>query len=681
MHKLQFPPLNPLRREIRILKPFARQDPKLSDDGINTAKDVAISPKIDLQFELKVVSIDDLPEYTALSYVWGAHEGTKPLSVNGQDFLITENLNSALRHVPYADISPAIWIDSVCIDQANDVEKTEQIRLMKSIYSSATFVIVWLGLPTEKSDFIIDVIESFADNILSRFNVPTPHKYQLLDYLDFDTDSDVLEFMELAVNSSTSNAKKGVALAEFIKDFLTFITTRAWWYRIWVLQEFVFARQVYFQVGNRRLDLEGLSALFYCILQLQTNSVFDHGLWHQRTLDLLGQQGGFDWILNMLASRERCHQSSDGKAVFKVFDLLCTIYLRPSWPDGELFLPRASDKRDQIYGLVGLFEEENLRDFGLIVDYRQSWQDIYCDVAQKLIAAGNLDVLSLCQARMHSILPSWTPIWHEIIEIPSGFFKSGRQGSVLGNSLFNSASTTKVNVSFSVFKSQTFPLQSMRITGISVDVIMDVKSVYARSRATSLRDRELLFGRLFRDIDYLCERSKKLELQTYTSEFLCEAAWRMPVWDYEPSMGEGGDEIRRATKITLDRYNACLPFFEAVEKHMTSEQTQDRDLFSHPIMKWQQDLTPEAHSYLVAMEVGRPMRPFMTSIGYIGFGPMALQSEDVVAIFFGARVPCILRRRENGKDGYIYVGEAYLYGLMDGEGMDLGREPTRFEVF
>ena len=485
------------------MKPLSRQYSDLYDDieGTDTAKDLAISPKIESEYELQVVSIDDAPKYNALSYIWGAPEATKPVTVNGQVLLITENLDSALRHIPCADISPAIWIDSICIDQANDVEKTEQVRMMKSIYSNATLVIVWLGLPTPKSDFILDVVESFIDHILSRYSVPTPRKYQLSDYLDFDAESDVWELIQLAIDSSTSKTKKSIARDGFADDFLTFIATREWWYRVWVLQEFVFARQVYLQVGHRRLDLEGVSALFVCILQLQFNSVLEHNFSHQQ--DIIGQQAGYDWIAYMLSFRERYVRLSNSKASSKVFDLLCTIYFRP-WATGNQFFLSASDKRDHIYGLFNLCEEEDSRNLGIAVDYRRGWQDLYCDISQKLIEAGNLEVLSLCQAEKHSILPSWTPIWHEITETPNAWFKSKRQVSVLGNS-FDSASKTKLDVSFTVIRSQTPAPRSMRITGIFVDVIMGVESVYAKSRATSPNDRELLLGRLFREIESLCE--------------------------------------------------------------------------------------------------------------------------------------------------------------------------------
>ena len=683
MHKLQFPPLNSLRREIRILKPLAWQEPILHDNNQEnaTGKDITLSGRFDLEFELKVVSIDDAPKYNALSYVWGTLEATKPIIVNGQELLVTENLDFALRHIEYANLSPAIWIDAICINQANNVERTEQVRLMKSIYSSAIGVVVWLGPPTEKSDFIINATESFVARIVSRFNVPNPRKYQLLDYLEFDTSSDVMEFMQSAINSSTNNTEKNTVLAKFVNDFLAFITTRAWWYRIWVLQEFVFARQVCFQVGKRRLDREGLSALFMCIMHLQTNSILERGIWDQGSRDMLGQQGGHDWIMNMLACRERYSGSYGSRADYKVFDLLCTIYFRPPWHAGERFLPRSSDRRDQIYGLVGLFEDE-YRNLGLEIDYRHGWQEVYCDIAQKFIEAGNLDVLSFCQAEKHSLLPSWVPIWHEFIETPNGWFKSGKQGSeVLGNSLFDAAFTAKVDVSFTVCESQTFPLRSMHVTGTLFDVVTDVKSVYAKSRATSLKDRELLFGRLFREIEFLCEQSRISGFQTYTPEFLSEAAWRMPAWDHELISNDEKDEVRRATQTTLDRYNACLPLFKAVEKYMASEGAHDGDLSSHPIMNIRQFLTSEVNTYLLAIETGRPMRPFMTKSGYIGLGPMTLQPDDVVSVFHGARIPYILRSRGHGKNGYTFVGEAFVYGLMDGEVLNLGRKPVKIEIF
>ena len=84
--------------------------------------------------------------YEALSYAWGSTE--KPcIILMGQDELrITENLYNALRYLRNCFFDRIIWVDSVCIDQQNNQEKTDQILFMRHIFSQASHVIVWLGL-------------------------------------------------------------------------------------------------------------------------------------------------------------------------------------------------------------------------------------------------------------------------------------------------------------------------------------------------------------------------------------------------------------------------------------------------------------------------------------------------------------------------------------------------------
>ena len=156
----------------------------------------------------------------------------------------------------------------------------------------------------------------------------------------------------------------------------------------------------------------------------------------------------------------------------------------------------------------------------------------------------------------------------------------------------------------------------------------------------------------------------------------------MPIWDHEIASGgmTANGEVKRATQTCMHRYNACLPLFESIEKHMTLELEHDDYFASHPLVELVQEFSPEAQIYLHTMELGRPMRPFITKSGYIGLGPMTCQPDDVIAIFGGANVPYVLRSCENSGRGYSLVGEAFVYGLMDGEVLDLGRESTVFEV-
>ena len=364
-----------------------------------------------------------------------------------------------------------------------------------------------------------------------------------------------------------------------------------------------------------------------------------------------------------------------------MFYLLCAAYCRTSFRDDDQFRLQASDERDQIYGLVSLFEEDYHETLKMTIDYRQSWEEVYLSVAQQLISAGHLDLLAFYPTERPSRLPSWTPIWHERIECPNAWFKSGHQNSILGNSFFSAASSVKLDVSFTVSQSQSLLFGSMQISGILIDEVMDVKSTYLRSKGNP-RDRGILYGRLFREIESLCTQSEELGLRTYTPERLREASWRMPIWDHEGNRSEEvKDEVQRATDRSLTRFKECLPLFKAVEKHMFSGLKTGEDVIHYLLAVFPSELSVEANIHLLAMEGGRPMKPFITETGYIGLGPTSMQSKDVVCIFFGARVPSVIRRRANDQSGYTFIGEAFVYGLMDGAVMNLGREPRKFEMF
>jgi len=65
-------------------------------------------------------------------------------------------------------------------------------------------------------------------------------------------------------------------------------------------------------------------------------------------------------------------------------------------------------------------------------------------------------------------------------------------------------------------------------------------------------------------------------------------------------------------------------------------------------------------------------RMFKTSHGYLGVGPEFMQPGDQICLVYGAGVPFVLRRRDNG--GHLLVGESYVHGIMHGEGMDIGKQ-------
>jgi Heterokaryon incompatibility protein (HET) len=82
----------------------------------------------------------DPPPYIALSYVWGQSAPSVPIACNdGKVFLVTATLEEALRSVvKFNKENYDFWIDQISIDQTNDFEKSEQVRMMNDIFNSTS---------------------------------------------------------------------------------------------------------------------------------------------------------------------------------------------------------------------------------------------------------------------------------------------------------------------------------------------------------------------------------------------------------------------------------------------------------------------------------------------------------------------------------------------------------------
>ena len=113
---------------------------------------------LELTGTLRVVPLRAPPIFSALSYVWGEFSTPpKVLACNGAARLaISDNCYDALcalrrRHSPIT-----VWVDAVCINQADLREREAQIPLMDQIYQWALPVYIWLGPGNDLSDSVFD---------------------------------------------------------------------------------------------------------------------------------------------------------------------------------------------------------------------------------------------------------------------------------------------------------------------------------------------------------------------------------------------------------------------------------------------------------------------------------------------------------------------------------------------
>lgn len=92
-------------------------------------------------------SLVDPCEYFALSYAWGSNtNATETILIDDRPFSTPPTLLAALHRLrELGTWLPAIWIDAICIDQENPIERSRQVMLMGQIYSKGRHLVIWLG--------------------------------------------------------------------------------------------------------------------------------------------------------------------------------------------------------------------------------------------------------------------------------------------------------------------------------------------------------------------------------------------------------------------------------------------------------------------------------------------------------------------------------------------------------
>ena len=82
----------------------------------------------DIECVLRVVRLVDNPVYEALSYSWRDESHRRYISVNGQRISITGKLWAALRYLRHMSETRSLWVDAICINQQNVLEKTSWLH-------------------------------------------------------------------------------------------------------------------------------------------------------------------------------------------------------------------------------------------------------------------------------------------------------------------------------------------------------------------------------------------------------------------------------------------------------------------------------------------------------------------------------------------------------------------------
>jgi hypothetical protein len=327
----------------------------------------------------------EAPEYEALSYVWGVDKDIITITIDGFEVEIGKNLECALRHLRLKTESWSIWVDALCINQLDPIEKSVQILRMNEVYHQASIALAWLGAVSETSAVAFEAIErlggvetdmeeeaSYKNQIDGQTVILRPKSLtDLADIHDLST-IDLVSLMELFTKSD-------------------------WWTRIWIIQESAYAQQARLVCGKISINWDSISNILEINPSIKDN-------W--KMLEAVLKEK-----LEMERYDARSPVGNMGLAK-RVGTTLRTLLHR--YKDFK-----ATDPRDNIYALLGL------RDFptaGIVVDYARSARELYTNAAEVMIRntsdygrpttpSLNLICAAYRGAGSTHNLPSWVPDW------------------------------------------------------------------------------------------------------------------------------------------------------------------------------------------------------------------------------------------------------------------------------
>jgi hypothetical protein len=285
--------------------------------------------------------------YVALSYCWGKDEASKPVQLYDEGtrideygkevtsrvlsgvFHIRENLEAALLHCRGSQ-PVNVWVDAICINQENLVEKAAQVSRMHEVYSDATEVYVWLGAGrTEDEKRKIRQTFQFLREIIADL--------RKLDRID-SPESD---------QARSTNLENLILVAKLIRN--------PWFGRRWIIQELALARKATIRWDGEQL---GWSEFVDAISLLMTK--------HAIIKDILRptEFGAEDWQLHdpralgastlIDATSNLFRRTDEGSIHEKLMSLEVLV--------SSLFLPfESSDPKDTIYAVLSLSKDSNTK--------------------------------------------------------------------------------------------------------------------------------------------------------------------------------------------------------------------------------------------------------------------------------------------------------------------------------
>ena len=336
------------KNEIRLLKihPMEKQAPSAQKNGM-------------VSCSMEVRSLDDETlKFDALSYVWGEAMQTMPILIDNKMFLVTRNLFDALVSFRENNVVPGLlWVDAICINQQNSLERNHQVTLMARLYRQAEQVHIWMGPETKYTAVLFDKLEDCGGDVLR-------------------PGWSIMNAIHLADVESGS-----------IHGLLDLLT-RPWWSRLWVVQEAELAQNPRVHCGRHEFEFRRLAEVLVNLTTMMASEMDERSsAFRAISKTKLGEIQELLFLLEY-------SRNNDNINPVKLLD--STSHCQSTVP------------HDRLYALLGLLPAA----LQIVPRYDDSIESIIEEAAFKILQwEGSLDMLRITAlvGNRKLEMPSWVP--------------------------------------------------------------------------------------------------------------------------------------------------------------------------------------------------------------------------------------------------------------------------------
>ncbi|EAT88554.1 hypothetical protein SNOG_03349 [Parastagonospora nodorum SN15] len=549
------------------------------------------------------------PQYR---YCWGPTSQRVPIICNGSMFEVSPSLRDGLQQLyQYSKTSGNswFWVDQICINQEEGLERTHQVQLMNTIYSSSIRTVIWLPLDEPTVVAAKSLILDFRKILVARGEIRA----------EIEEREGVVEEV-----SSQATVKIMPSREDGRWPALRELLGLPWFQRVWIIQEVALSTRP-------AIMLCGTQNLLWPVLYETIGWMYRHPL-------------EVNFVLG----------SSD-------VERLGIIGMKTTWVDGSdqvtwdlqslLLLSEnalATVTNDQVFALLGLCrdtrEPENWP-VELNPDYDRPQAEVLMSVTRYCIRQNcNLDMLHLVDATAGALddgNPSWVlklGLYRQRLRIDTA--------QVFTHSNHRTLETAYSDVS----------------NGLHPAIDDKTAPEILRLRGTRV-DKAILFCRSFVYDDFwdssgdIKKGNLRLRDDIRASLEFCEE--NLP---YMPT-----SELRRAFFLATTR-GLTPEWNDAVDEPLIHFETflgiREETMAEVNHAPWGR---PDPGRYSLRLDAMKGRRVFITSQGRIGAGPDHMEPNDVIAVLFGGHFPLVLRRKDNGQ--WRFIGLCYIPGLMKGEAL------------